>query len=81
MAASQHNAVVSALNTALIIGLTISLLVAAVAAVVMARRVLRPIDDLRAAPGRLAAVSDETLRLRRLATDLAAVSRAEEGRS
>lgn len=55
MAVSQHDAVVSALNTALIIGLTISLLAAAVAAVVMARRVLRPIDDLRAATSRLAA--------------------------
>ncbi|HAN35727.1 MAG TPA: sensor histidine kinase [Acidimicrobiaceae bacterium] len=54
MAASQHNAVVSALNTSLIIGLSISLVVAAVAAVVMARRVLRPIDDLRAATSRLA---------------------------
>lgn len=54
MAASQHNAVVSALNTSLIIGLSISLVVAAVAAVVMARQVLRPIDDLRAATSRLA---------------------------
>ena len=150
MAASQHNAVVSALNTSLIIGLSISLVVAAVAAVVMARRVLRPIDDLRAATSRLAtgrydqpvaapsepelandvnrlataltqteqrraaligdiahemrtplttitgyvdgfgdglfdkdemiaAVSAETARLRRLAADLAAVSRVEEG--
>jgi len=54
-ASSQHSAVVSALDSALIIGLSISLLVAGVAAVVMARRVLRPIDDLRAATGRLAA--------------------------
>jgi len=53
--ATQHDAVVSALDTALIIGLAISLLVAAVAAAIMARRVLRPIDDLRAATGRLAA--------------------------
>jgi len=55
MAAGQHSAVVSALNTALIIGLAISLLVAAFTAIVMARRVLRPIDDLRAATSRLAA--------------------------
>ena len=55
MAAGQHDAVVSALNTSLIIGLAISLVVAAVAAIVMARRVLRPINDLRAATGRLAA--------------------------
>lgn len=55
MAAGQHDAVVSALDTALIIGLIISLLAAAVAAVAMARRLLRPIDDLRAATGRLAA--------------------------
>jgi len=55
MAASQHDAVVSALDTALLIGLTISLVVAAAAAMLMARRVLRPIDDLRAATGRLAA--------------------------
>ncbi|MEI8239649.1 MAG: HAMP domain-containing sensor histidine kinase [Actinomycetota bacterium] len=54
-AAGQHDAVVSALNTSLFIGLTISLVVAAVAAIVMARRVMRPIDDLRAATGRLAA--------------------------
>ncbi len=144
---------VSALNVALVLALVASLATAAIVAVVMTRRVLRPLDDLRAATGRLAAgrydepvalpnerelaalaadvnrlataladtelrraaligdiahemrtplttitgyvegfddglftndemvatVSDEIARLRRLAADLAAVSRAEEG--
>ncbi len=54
-AASQHDAVVSALNVALVLAFVASLATAAIVAVVMARRVLRPLDDLRAATGRLAA--------------------------
>jgi histidine kinase len=53
--AGQHDAVVAALNIALAIGFAASLVAAAVVAVAMARRVLHPIDDLRAATGRLAA--------------------------
>jgi histidine kinase len=53
--ASQHDAVVSAVNVALVLAFVASLVTAAVVAVVMARRVLRPLDDLRAATGRLAA--------------------------
>ncbi len=54
-AASQHDAVVSALNVALALAFVASLVTAAIVAVVMARRVLRPLDHLRAATGRLAA--------------------------
>ncbi len=52
---SQHDAVVSALNVALVLAFFASLVTAAIVAVLMARRVLRPLDDLRAATGRLAA--------------------------
>lgn len=55
LAASQHDAVVSALDRALVFAFVASLATAAVVAVVMARRVLRPLDDLRAATRRLAA--------------------------
>lgn len=52
--ASQHDAVVSALNVALAIALAASLAAGTVVAVLMARRVLRPIDALRAATRRIA---------------------------
>ena len=55
VAASQHDAVVSALNVALVLAFVASVVTAAIVAVVMARRVLHPLDDLRAATGRLAA--------------------------
>ena len=55
VAATQHDAVVSALNVALVLAFVASLVTAAIVAVVMARRVLRPLDDLRAATSRLAA--------------------------
>jgi histidine kinase len=54
-ATSQHDAVVSALNVAMGIALLASLAVASVVAILVARRVLRPLDELRAATRRLAA--------------------------
>lgn len=54
-AASQREAVVAALDTALAVSLAASIVVGAVAAVVVTARVLRPLDALRAATRRLAA--------------------------
>lgn len=53
-AASQHDAVVAALNIALAVALGASLLAGALVAALMARRLLRPIDALRAATRRIA---------------------------
>lgn len=55
MMSAQRGAVVSSLNTALLVGLGSSLVLGAVASFLFARRLLRPVDGLRAATRHLAA--------------------------
>jgi signal transduction histidine kinase len=55
MMAQQRGAVVSSLNTALLLGLGSSLVLAGAASFVLARRILRPVDGLRTATRHLAA--------------------------
>jgi histidine kinase len=45
---------VSAINTAMVVGVLVSLLVAAVAAALLSRRLLRPVEDVRAATRQIA---------------------------
>ena len=52
---SQHDAIVSAVNTAMVIALVATLVGSTVIAMVMSRRSLRSIDQLRVGAGRLAA--------------------------
>jgi len=54
-AASVHAAFLSALNTALIVGLLASVVVAALVAALVTRRLLRPLEAVRAATQRIAA--------------------------
>ena len=56
----QHDALVSAVNTAMLIALTTTLAISTLIAIVMSRRTLRSIDELRAGTAHLAAGRYET---------------------